>query len=388
MPVLEVGVLLFAGVERELGHGVRDQEHPPWVAPQHAAQPRRAVSDGADGGSEVAPGRRPGTGTRHLGDLLEGPPHGGCHACVVRMSRKEDVAHERPVGRGHGRPQWGELARTAGGAGRGGSAGADCPNNGGRSFGTTAGPPLQERAGPGPAAGARQAAVSASALAAAAAPAERGGFRHFRPFGSYGSRMPGVTDGRTGAVGRRPGGPEVVGATAANADPGAAAAVDGHDGGAGDEVPTGPAGGVAGDGSISAEGDVVPQGPLCAKRPPRGRWRRRRTRYPTLGGDASGGGGRRGGDAGTGARRRPRLPARATREAYPTRRARHAGPAGRRIGAPERALARPRGRGRRRPTGRHAAGAARCARDGFFPSSVMIASGDLTFMEGIICIGW
>jgi len=74
--------------------------------------------------------------------------------------------------------------------------------------------------------------------------------------------------------------------------------------------------------------------------------------------------------------------------AYPIRCARHAGPAGGRIGAPERALARPRGRGRRRPTGRHAAGAARFARDGFSPSSVMIAAGDLTCMEGIICIGW
>ena len=51
-------------------------------------------------------------------------------------------------------------------------------------------------------------------------------------------------------------------------------------------------------------------------------------------------------------------------------------------------LARPRGRARRRLTGRHAAGAARCAWDCYSPSSVMIASGDLTCMEGIICIGW
>jgi len=51
-------------------------------------------------------------------------------------------------------------------------------------------------------------------------------------------------------------------------------------------------------------------------------------------------------------------------------------------------LARPRGRGGRRLTRRHAAGAARCAWDGYFPSSEMIASGDLTCMEGIICIGW
>jgi len=51
-------------------------------------------------------------------------------------------------------------------------------------------------------------------------------------------------------------------------------------------------------------------------------------------------------------------------------------------------LARPRGRARRRLTGRHAAGAARCAWDCYSPSSIMIASGDLTCMERIICIGW
>jgi len=47
-----------------------------------------------------------------------------------------------------------------------------------------------------------------------------------------------------------------------------------------------------------------------------------------------------------------------------------------------------RGRGRQQPTGRHAAIAARCARNGHSPSSAMIASGDLICMEGIICIGW
>jgi len=86
--------------------------------------------------------------------------------------------------------------------------------------------------------------------------------------------------------------------------------------------------------------------------------------------------------------RPPRCPARATGGAYATRHTRHAGPAGGRVGAPERALARPRGRGRRRPTGRHAAGAARCAWDGYSPLSVKIASGDLRCTEGIICIGW
>jgi len=46
------------------------------------------------------------------------------------------------------------------------------------------------------------------------------------------------------------------------------------------------------------------------------------------------------------------------------------------------------GRGRRQPTGRHAAVAARCARNGHSPSSVKIVSGDFVCMEGIICIGW
>jgi len=92
--------------------------------------------------------------------------------------------------------------------------------------------------------------------------------------------MPGGTDGRSGTVGRRSDGPEVVSATDANADPGAAAAVDGHDGGEGDGASTGPAGRVAGDGSISTEGDVVLRGPLCARGTPRGRRRRRGTRYP------------------------------------------------------------------------------------------------------------
>ena len=46
------------------------------------------------------------------------------------------------------------------------------------------------------------------------------------------------------------------------------------------------------------------------------------------------------------------------------------------------------GRGKRQPTGRHAAVAARCARNGHSPLSVMIASGDFICMEGNICIGW
>ena len=65
----------------------------------------------------------------------------------------------------------------------------------------------------------------------------------------------------------------------------------------------------------------------------------------------------------------------------PSRRARREGPTGGRAAAA-------RGRGRRQQTGRLAAVAARCARNGHFPSSVMIVSGDFVCMEGIICIGW
>jgi len=187
------------------------------------------------------------------------------------MSREEDVADERPVGRGRNRPQRGEP-RSDGGR-RLAWRERDCPNSGGRSSGTTAGPPLGEAA--------RQAGDSAPALAAAAAPAGRGGFRNSRPFGSYGSRKLGGTDGRTGTVRRRPERPDASGATADGAGPEAAAAVDGHARGEGDGAPTGLAGGVAGDGSISAEGDVVLRGPLCARGPSRGRQRRRGRRSPT-----------------------------------------------------------------------------------------------------------
>ena len=45
-------------------------------------------------------------------------------------------------------------------------------------------------------------------------------------------------------------------------------------------------------------------------------------------------------------------------------------------------------RGRRQPTARHAAVAARSAWSGHSPSSAMIASGDSICMKGIICIGW
>jgi len=102
VPVLEVGALLVAGEERQLGRGVRIPENPPRVAPQHAAQQPRSVIDGADEGREVALGRRPGVVPRSLGELPEGPPHGERLARGVRVGRTEDVADKRPVGRGHG----------------------------------------------------------------------------------------------------------------------------------------------------------------------------------------------------------------------------------------------------------------------------------------------
>jgi len=222
-----------------------------------------------------------------------------------------------------------------------------------------------------PAAGARQVAVSAPALAAAAAPAGRGGFRHSPPLGSYGSRMPGGTDGRAGTAGRVPGGPGVAGT--AGSDPTPAAAADG--------APTGPVGAVAGDGCISAKGDVVLRGPVRTGTT---------AGAPEAPGDEATGGGRR--------QRRRWLSAGRRRGSGddgpapllgPSHRGSVPDPPHRDPRAPRGAgLACPRGRARRRLTGRHAAGAARCAWDCYSPSSVMIASGDLTFMEGIICIGW
>jgi len=79
-------------------------------------------------------------------------------------------------------------------------------------------------------------------------------------------------------------------------------------------------------------------------------------------------------------RARPRAGASRRRDA-PGRRARREGPTWGRAAAA-------RGRGRRQPTGRHAAVAARCARNGHSPSSALIASGDLLCMERVICIGW
>jgi len=140
--------------------------------------------------------------------------------------------------------------------------------------------------------------------------------------------MPGATDGRKGMAGRRPGGPGVVGAVAADTEPGATAAVDGNAAGAVNGAPAGPARGVAEVSCISAEGDVVLLCPLCAREPPRGRLRRQGTRQPSGGGDASGVIDRRGGVTGTGTMGPSRCPARATGGAYLTRRATARGPRG------------------------------------------------------------
>jgi len=110
-------------------------------------------------------------------------------------------------------------------------------------------------------------------LFAAAAPAWRGGFRHSRLLGSYGSRKPGGNVGRAGTGGRALVSPDVAGAAGKSIAPDAASAADGLARGttgvtsarsvsdrikdAADGAAPGLSGGVSGDGSISAEGDVV-----------------------------------------------------------------------------------------------------------------------------------
>ena len=120
--------------------------------------------------------------------------------------------------------------------------------------------------------------------------------------------------------------------------------------------------------------------PMC-RGPPWGRWRRRGTRHTTGGCDASGGGDRRDGDAWAGTTGPPALPDPRRRRSVPdppwcaTRAPRGAG------------LARPRRRGRRRLTGHHAAGAARCAWDGYSPSSCDDRFGELD-MHGENYLHW
>jgi len=223
-----------------------------------------------------------------------------------------------------GGPGGASHARTAGGTGRGGSAGAACTSSGGRFSGALAGPPPGAGAGSVAAPDAGDVATSAPAPASATTPAGRGGFRHSRPLGSYGSRMPGGTGGRTGTAGPRPVGPDVAGAAGAVPAPGAVAAVDGSPAGAGDGAPMGPAGGVAGDGSISAEGDLVLRGPPMCRGPPWERRRRRRRGTQRGGCDASCGTATRGQER----RGRPHCPTQDAGGAYPTRRRAPCGPHG------------------------------------------------------------
>jgi len=240
--------------------------------------------------------------------------------------------------------------------------------------------------GPEPPAAAGDAAGPTPPLVAAAAPAWRGGFRHSRPLGSYGSRKPGGNVGRAWTDGPALVGPGVARVAGATIAPDAASAADGlargatggtsarsvsgRIGDAADGAPPGLSGGVAGDGSISAEGDVVLREPAGGGGAAGGAPEVRRTRRGIGVADAVGPG--RNGDGGP-AHERQCEPVKG--RARPRRRR------GVRVAAAG-------GRGRRQPTGRHAAVAARCARNGHSPSSVMIASGDFVCMEGIICIGW
>ena len=113
-----------------------------------------------------------------------------------------------------------------------------------------------------------------------------------------------------------------------------------------------------------------PYGGCSTTGPRRRRWRgRRSTRGAADGGGVGGadkvGHGRNGG-AGTGTVGPPVSAGVSPRRGAPGRDARR----GVRVAAAK-------GRGKRQPTGRHAAVAARCARNGHSPSSVMIASGTL-----------
>jgi len=272
-------------------------------------------------------------------------------------------------------------ARTASGTDSAGRAGCACSSSGVRSSGALACPPPGARTRSVAALDARDVPTSAPAPASAMTPAGRGGSSHSQPLGSCGSRMPGGTDGRTGTARCRPLGPGFDDAAGAVAAPGAVAAVDRRPAGAGDGAPTEPeedgtptgsAGCVTGDGSIPAEEDVVLRGPLCS-----GGHRGSNGSAEDV---ASGAGvatpvaGRRrgNGDDGTAPQPDPRRqgggvpdpPSGATRALR--------GPG----------LASPRGRGRRQLTGRHAAGAARCACDGSSASSCHDRLGGLDMHGG------
>jgi len=241
-----------------------------------------------------------------------------------------------------------------------------------------------------PTADAGDAAAPPPPLPVSGAPAGRGGFRHSRPLGSYGSRKPGGNVGRAGVGGRALVGPGVAGVAGAGTTPVAASVADGlargaagetsmlsasgRVGGPADRAPPGISGGTAGNGSVSAERDVVLWDPVDDGGSAVGALGVRRA--AGVGGADDDGHGRNGG-AGTGTAGPPVSVGASRRRGAPGRHARR----GVRVAAAG-------GRGRRQPTGRHAVVAARCARNGHSPSSVVIASGDFMCKEGIICIGW
>jgi len=194
--------------------------------------------------------------------------------------------------------------RTAGDAGRNGRTGAACPNNGGRYTDATAGTPPCAGVVPEPPAAAGDAADPTKPLVAAATPAWRGGFRHSRPLGYYGSRKPGGNVGRAGTGGRALVGPGVAGVAGKGIAPDAASAADrlsrgttgrtsarsvsGRVGDASDGATPGLSGGVAGDGSISAEGHRVLREPVVGGGAAGGAPEVRRTRRGVGGADEVG----------------------------------------------------------------------------------------------------
>jgi len=165
-----------------------------------------------------------------------------------------------------------------GGAGRGGSSGAACHNDGGRLSVVTAGPPPCAGVVPAPTANAGDAAAPPLPLGASTAPARLGGFRHSRPLGLCGSSKPGGNVGRAGIGGWAVVGFGVAGVDGAGSAPVAASAADGlargaaggsstrsaagRVVGAADGSPSGLWGVVAGDVSFSVEWDVAPRDPV------------------------------------------------------------------------------------------------------------------------------
>ena len=151
-----------------------------------------------------------------------GPPHGVCPDYTLGKGSPEDVADERPIGRGNYRVQQGEPC-SAGERGRvQGKHGRRLPqqrrplhrNNHGTPRGAGAALALPADAG--------GIAAPPPRLVAAAAPAGRDGFRHSRPLGSYGNRKPGGNGGTEAMGGRARVGPGVAAVEDAGTAPGAA----------------------------------------------------------------------------------------------------------------------------------------------------------------------